>query len=97
MIPGDDLRSGHRAERLDRTGPLKSRLRRNQRKGDQGEHPLHPDTIDVRKALIHTDKENVPPEGKNKHNCTYFTVKKYIRTSNIGRDKDVGFLFSKKM
>ena len=64
MIPGDDLRSGHRAERQDGTGPLKSRLRRNQRKGDQGERPLHPDAVDARKALIHTHKENVPPAGK---------------------------------
>lgn len=63
MIPGDDLRSGHRAERQDGTGPLTSRLRKNQRKGDQGERPLHPDAEDARNALINFDKENVPPTG----------------------------------
>ena len=64
MIPGDDLRSGHRAERHDGTGLLKSRLRRNQRKGDQGDRPLHPDAEEARMALILTEKENVPPAGK---------------------------------
>jgi len=63
MIPGDDLRSGHRAERQDGTGLLKSRYRRNQRKGDQGERPLHPDAEEARMALIHMEKENVPPAG----------------------------------
>ena len=63
MIPGDDLRSGHRAERQDGTGLLKSRLRRNQRKCDQGDRPLHPDAVDARNALILPTKENVPPTG----------------------------------
>ena len=64
MIAGDDLRSGHRAERHDGTGPLKSRLRRNQRKGDQGDRPLYPDAEEPRMALILTEKENVPLAGK---------------------------------
>ena len=59
----DGLRSGHRAERQDGTGLLKSRYRRNQRKGDQGERPLHPDAEEARMALIHMEKENVPPAG----------------------------------
>ena len=66
MIPGDDLRSGHRAERQDRVGLLKSRLRRNQRKGDQGDRPLHPDAVDARMALIILEKENTPPAGKQR-------------------------------
>ena len=41
-----------------------SRLRSDQRKGDQGDRPLHPDAKDARMALILTEKENVPPAGK---------------------------------
>ena len=40
---------------------LKSRLlRSDQRKGDQGDRPLHPDSEEARMALIFTKKENVP-------------------------------------
>jgi hypothetical protein len=64
MIPGDDLRSGHRAERQDGTGKLTSRLRRNQRKSDQGDRPLHPDAVDARMNLIIAKEETVHPAGK---------------------------------
>jgi hypothetical protein len=59
MIPGEDLRSGHRAERQDGTGNLKSRLRRNQRKSDQGDRPIHPDAVEARMKLMKAKKETL--------------------------------------
>ena len=52
-ISGDNLRSGHRAERHDGKGKLSSRLRKNQRKDSQNERPLHPDAQDAYNALVH--------------------------------------------
>ena len=53
VISGDNLRSGHRAERHDGKGQLSSRLRKNQRKDSQNERPLHPDAQDAYNDLVH--------------------------------------------
>ena len=58
VIPGDDLRKGHRAERHDGKGKLNSRLRNNQRKDSQYERPIHPDAQAAYDALVNFEDIN---------------------------------------
>ena len=59
IVSGDDLRSGHREQRHDGTGPLNSRLRNNQRENSQFQRPVHPDTQASYEALVDHDNENI--------------------------------------
>ena len=58
VIPGDDLRKGHRAERHDGKGKLNSHLRNNQRKDSQYERPIHPDAQAAYDALVNFEDIN---------------------------------------
>ena len=53
------MRSGHREQRHDGTGPLHSRLRNNQRKDSQFQRPVHPDAQASYEALVDHDNENI--------------------------------------
>ena len=59
IVSGDDLRSEHREQRHDGTGPLNSRLRNNQRENSQFQRPVHPDAQASYEALVDHDNENI--------------------------------------
>ena len=59
VVSGEDVRSGHREQRHDGTGPLHSRLRNNQRKDSQFQRPVHPDAQASYEALIDHYIENI--------------------------------------
>jgi hypothetical protein len=68
---------------------LKSRLHRSQRRDEKADLYSHPDAVEAHIALSYPRKRLLFQLG----NCVYFTVKKYMQSSNISRDKDVELLF----
>ena len=59
IVSGEDVRAGHRAQRHDGKDPLTTRLRNNQRKNSQFQHPIHPDAQASYEALIDHYIENI--------------------------------------